>query len=293
MSNVREFVPNIYTEVKEMDELVNTYDKLLDITDNLISTFEKGQFVSTADVTVIAEWEKLLGIIPKSTDTLEFRRERVINRLSMSPPFSMPYLRQRFDKIIGIGKYNAYIDYDNYTLYVESSAENQYWAEEIYITINKLKPANIVFINKPLIVYNNNVSEEIELKKLVYNYKVGTTWVLGRKPFVSQSDEGVIKMANINSLQAKFLNDIATFSANDINNVLLNDTYTISSFTTKSATDNVVTIEYNVPASANLGEITSIKLRDSNNNILTSSTIYVPLNADIVIKHKLNVKEGA
>lgn len=292
MSNIREYVPAIYKDVVEMETLVEVNDELLDLEEGFIDDLESSQFINKAPEHAIAEYERLLKILPKTTDSIEFRRLRIINRLSMTPPFSLPYLREKLDSIIGKGKYTCYIDYNEYTLYVESSANNQFWADEIYITINKLKPANIVFINKPLIVYNNIISETVELAKTVYNYKLGTTWALGQKPFGQTESEGVLKMAETPSIQQEFLNQIATFSAEDINNVLLNDTEIITEFSVKSATENVAIIEYTVTSDLGLSEITNIKLRDINNNILTSSAVYVPVLEDVIIKHSLNVKEG-
>lgn len=292
MSDIREYVPAIYKDVVEMETLVEVNDELLDLEEGFINDLESSQFINKAPEHAIAEYERLLKILPKTTDSIEFRRLRIINRLSMTPPFSLPYLREKLDSIIGKGKYTCYIDYNEYTLYVESSANNQFWADEIYITINKLKPANIVFINKPLIVYNNIISETVELAKTVYNYKLGTTWALGQKPFGQTESEGVLKMAETPSIQQEFLNQIATFSADDINNVLLNDTEIITEFSVKSATENVAIIEYTVTSDLGLSEITNIKLRDINNNILTSSAVYVPVLEDVIIKHSLNVKEG-
>ena len=292
MSRVREYVPAIYKDVLEMDTLTDVHDQLLDLEDTFLTDLEDSQFVVTAPLTAIKEYEKLLKIVAKNTDTIEFRRERIINRLSMTPPFSLPYLRQKLDSIIGLNKYECYIDYNDYTLYIESSAEEQTWAEEIYVTINKLKPANIVFVNKPLIVYNNIISEEIELTERVYNYKLGTTWVLGRNAFVGTQSGGVVKLATAKSLQNEMLNDIATFSASNVANVLINDSTVISTFETKKADNNVAIIEYTVPASLGISAITNIKLRDSDNKVLTSSSVYVPVLEDVILKHKINVKEG-
>ena len=293
MSNIRDYVPSIYNDVTEMEVIIDVNDELLDNEEAILDDLENSQYIVTAPEHAIREYEKVLKINPSNQDSLEFRRIRVLNRLSMSPPFSLPYLREKLNTIIGIGKYTCTVDYTNYTLYVESSARDQFYANEIYITINKLKPANIVFINKPLIVYNSNISEQIELTKNIYNYKLGTRWILGRTPFANQESGGVIKLPTAKSVQNKFLNNIATFSAEDINNVLLNDTEVISSFINKTAVDNVATIEYTIPADLGLSEITNIKLRDAENNVLTSSTVYVPIVEDVIVKHNIYVKEGA
>ena len=292
MSNIREYVPPIYNDVEEMDTLINSQDKMIDLADDFLNTIYNSQYISIAPEIAVKEYEKIFGILPSSSDSLEFRRARLINRLSMTPPFSLPDLRKKLDDLIGINKYDCYVDYENYTLYVESSAENQAWVNEIYITINKIKPVNIVFINKPLIVYNNNVSEDIEAFINIYNYRLGTTWILGRKAFRSTESGGLIKMSNISSIKNKFLNDIAVFSASDINNVLINNSKVISEFNVKEAENNIAIIEYSVPASLGLTELNNIKLRDANNNNLTESSVYVPILEDIVIKHNIYVKEG-
>lgn len=293
MSSIKEYVPSIYDDVTEMEELVDAEDTILSKEEAILDDLENSQFIMTAPEHAIEEYEKLLNIYPSSTDTIEFRRARVTNRLSMTPPFSLPYLREKLDSIIGANKYTCYMDYDDYTLYIESSAEEQYWAEEIYITVNRLKPANIVFINKPLIVYNSNISEEIELTKTIYNYKLGTTWALGRNPFGVFESGGVMKMATSPSIQNSFLNDIATFSALDIDNVLVNDTEEISTFSTREADANVAIIEYTIPTSLGISTVTNIKLRDTENTVLTNSTVYIPILEDVIVKHKLIVKEGA
>ena len=122
MSNIREYVPAIYKDVVEMETLVEVNDELLDLEEGFINDLESSQFINEAPEHAIAEYERLLKILPKTTDSIEFRRLRIINRLSMTPPFSLPYLREKLDSIIGNGKYTCYIDYNEYTLYVESSA---------------------------------------------------------------------------------------------------------------------------------------------------------------------------
>jgi hypothetical protein len=144
--------------------------------DNLDTETEKvrdNQYVLTADIDGIIAYEKMLNITPKpATETIEFRRQRIINRLSMVPPFTFRFLKQRLDEIIGVDRYIASIDYPNYTLYIESSAENQEWFHEIFVTITKLKPANIVFINRPLVYEEIRAGESINLTQVNFNYRL-------------------------------------------------------------------------------------------------------------------------
>ena len=274
-----------------MESLISSEDSILDNAEAAKKNLENNQFVLTANEYGIEQYENMLGIIPNpATETLQFRRDRIINRSSMTLPFTFRFLKKKLDEIIGVGKWKAYIDFSTYTLYVESSANNQMWFEEIIITMSNIKPANIVFINQPLITQGLVISEEISYSTMEYNYVLGVSWVLGAKPFRSYIDKGAIKLSNVSSLQSSLFNDVANFTASDIASVLLNDSVVISSFVTKQASANLADIEYDVLASQ-VQSITNIKLKNSSGEVLSEAVVYVPLLEDVLMKHTITVKE--
>lgn len=285
------YVPQIYKGFTEMEDLIAVEDNILDEAENEKKNLEDNQYVLTANEYGIEQYEDMLDIIPNlAVETLQFRRDRIINRLSMTPPFTFRFLKKKLDEIIGVGKWKAYIDFSTYTLYVESSANNQIWFEEILITMTNLKPANIVFINQPLITQGLVMSEEISYTTMQYNYVLGVSWVLGALPFLSYIDKGAIKLSNVSSLKDDLFQDVATFTASDIATVLLNDSLSISNFVTKQASANIVDIEYNVLASQ-IQTITNIKLKNSSGDVLSEAVVYVPLLEDVLMKHTITVKE--
>lgn len=285
------YVPQIYKGFTEMEDLIAVEDNILDAAENEKKNLEDNQYVLTANEYGIEQYEDMLDIIPNpAVETLQFRRDRIINRLSMTPPFTFRFLKKKLDEIIGVGKWKAYIDFSTYTLYVESSANNQIWFEEIMITMTNLKPANIVFINQPLITQGLVMSEEISYSTMQYNYVLGVSWVLGALPFLSYIDKGAIKLSNVSSLKDDLFQDVATFTASDIATVLLNDSLSISNFVTKQASANIVDIEYNVLASQ-IQTITNIKLKNSSGDVLSEAVVYVPLLEDVLMKHTITVKE--
>ena len=285
------YVPQIYKGFTEMEDLIAVEDNILDEAENEKKNLEDNQYVLTANEYGIEQYEDMLDIIPNpAVETLQFRRDRIINRLSMTPPFTFRFLKKKLDEIIGVGKWKAYIDFSTYTLYVESSANNQIWFEEILITMTNLKPANIVFINQPLITQGLVMSEEISYTTMQYNYVLGVSWVLGALPFLSYIDKGAIKLSNVSSLKDDLFQDVATFTASDIATVLLNDSLSISNFVTKQASANIVDIEYNVLASQ-IQTITNIKLKNSSGDVLSEAVVYVPLLEDVIMKHTITVKE--
>lgn len=293
MSDIKQYLPNIYDAILEFEGLIASENTLFDNLDTETEKVRDNQYVLTADIDGIIAYEKMLNIIPKpTTETIEFRRQRIINRLSTVPPFTFRFLKQRLDEIIGVDRYTASIDYPNYTLYIESSAENQEWFHEILVTITKLKPANIVFINRPLVYEEIRAGESINLAQVNFNYRLGSTWVLGLKPFASLEDMGVIKMATTPSIKQDLLNHMATFAASDIADVRINGTFMVPVLVTKEAVNNLVTVEYEVSETDGISEITQTELLDADGAVLTDSAVYVPVLEKVLLKHNILIKGG-
>ena len=285
------FVPHIYKDVTEMDALIHSEQKQLSFAQTEASQAFANTFVSTANYEGIEMFEMMLGIIADpTTESLEFRRQRVLNRITLAPPFTFRFLKKKLDDIIGKGAWNAYVDFNNYTLYVESFVVDQQWFNELRITINRIKPCNLVFINKPLIAADVIANETIASAVKHYNYILGR-WRLGQKPFVSIDPEEVIKLPNVKSINPNLLTDIAAFSATDIVAVRLNGNIKLSDFITKAGQDTATVVEYEVkPAQAR--EITQIELLGTGDRVLTASSVYIPVTEAVICRHAINFKEG-
>lgn len=288
---VAEYTPHIYKGFKEYETIIRVSDELLDDLEHAIDDLKANQFISSSTEEGIAEYESMLKIAANpATETLEFRRDRLVNRLSTMPPFTIRFLRNKLTEILGAGKFLVYVDYANYTIYVESSAENQVWFDEIMITMTNIKPANMIFINKPLISAILGLTEEITYGTRRMNYALGY-WRLGQSPFASFESGGAIKLSNISSLKSALFQSVAEFTANDIASVLINGTVAISEFTTKQANGDECIIEYSVAEGA-VENITSIKLLNAEGGTLSESTVYVPVLADVLLKHTIKIKEA-
>lgn len=289
---LKSFLPTVYDGIVEMDEIMNAEEQEMDIARRELYSAFSNTFVLTADESGVIMFERMLGIVANlQTEDLEFRRQRLINRLSMRPPFTFRFLKNRLDEIIGEGGWKAYIDHQNYTLYIESSATNQSWYSEMEFTVNRLKPCNMVFINVPFTAKSVKLSEQISYTAMNWKYRLGS-WRLGAHPFAIIDGGGIVKMPELKSIKPALLNSAASFVADDIAAVLINDSIKVSEFRLKQVEDNVVSIEYEVfPDMTNL--VTDIKLIRADDTVLTQSAVYVPVTQTVVSKHIITVKEGA
>lgn len=289
-SDLLALLPPWYRRILDYQQICETEQTEFETIYNTLNVVNQNLFLQTMDEGAVSEWEKIFGITADpETETLDFRRARIINRLSMQPPYTLGFLYQKLDELIGKGRWEVNVDYPNYTLYIKSSAINQSYAIEVAYTVNHIKPAYIVYINQPFLSEGLTIDESVSLTQLIYNYKLGA-WGLGVNPFVSEQDKGVIVLPEQRTVQTALLTDTANFVESDIASVRINGTTTISDIT-KSVSGSIVTVEYTVN-SAQAQTVTQIEFLNSSGNVLTSASVYVPITDPATFTHSIPVQEA-
>lgn len=290
-TDICQYWPEWFRKILDFQALCQTEGEELRGMAEAMDQVRQNLYVQSMDEGATAEWESIFRIVANpATESLEFRRDRVLNRLSMRPPFTLTYLYQRLDALFGPGNWEVEMDYPNATLYIEAAVEDQQYFSELSATMDIVKPCHIVYISRPRVSAALLLSEEIALTKGRYNYHLGS-WALGQLPFRSQDKEEIVKMASQPSIQPAFLNQTAAFVADDVQSVRINGTVLISDLSHSSA-GNVGTVGYTI-LKTQVQEVTLIELLDAAGTVLASSTVYVPINEDkVAFRHRFTVKEG-
>lgn len=289
-TNLLEQLPDWYAQILDYQELCLAEQPSFDAVADEIIAVADNFFFQTMDVDAVSQWERIFDIVADpTTETLEFRRVRVLNRISTKPPYTLAFLYQKLDELIGPGQWTVNVDYPNYTLYIESSAQNQSYATEVAFTINRIKPAHIVYVNTPLIQTEVLANETIELTQRTYNYNLGG-WGLGLLPFADETSLGVIKTPQTKSIQQAMLDDITSYLSQNIGSIRLNGTITISDIS-KTAAGSQLEISCSV-SSSQAEAITSAELLKTDGTVWDSASVYVPVGQGTVLKYIINVLEG-
>ena len=102
------------------------------------------QFIKTAGNLGLSRWEKILGITPKGTDTLDDRRFRVLARLNEELPYTLPQLRVILGTLCGAGNYSAEVVDGTYQLIVKIglAAKNNF--SDVESLLDRVVPQNMV-----------------------------------------------------------------------------------------------------------------------------------------------------
>ena len=193
MNRLLEYLPEIYHEVIDFVELTETETPEVISAETAIQRLLDDQFVNTASESAIRRRERILGIqVDPNTETLDFRRKRLINRYSTKPPFTIRYLQRQLDNLVGEGLTIVSADVQNFTLTVTANIDDASVFKEVEHTVKVVKPANIVYQQQTSLEDVIEFEEGISKRDITWNYKLGT-WKLGEKPFANLGAEVIIK----------------------------------------------------------------------------------------------------
>ena len=286
-----EQLPPWYREVLDYQQMCNTIGAQFALLAEEINRVADNFFLQTMDLETVQMWEGIFRIVANpATESLQFRRDRIINRISMRPPFTLRFLYQKLDELIGPGLWNVTVDYPNYALYIESNVDGQGYSQELIYTINHIKPAHITFINSPVAMSGVVLSERVSEISYTWNYVLDGQWLLGQEPFADEEEVQVIKLPQTPSIQSALLTGIADFVSGDVAAARLNGSIMVESIN-KSVSGSTLTITYQV-TQAMTTEITQVELLAADGTVLTSMSAYVPVTETAVIKHVIPVQEG-
>lgn len=194
MNRLLEYLPSIYHDVIDFVELTGTGAQEVISAEQAIKTLFDDQFVTEASEQAIKRREKMLGIqADPTTETLEFRRKRLINRYSTKPPFTVRYLQQRLDFLVGAGLTIVSVDPQAFILTVTTNIDNAAIFKEVERTVKVTKPANMLYQQQTSLQDTIELRERIKARTVSWNYKLDGSWKLGEKPFADLGMEVVYK----------------------------------------------------------------------------------------------------
>ncbi|EOS27611.1 hypothetical protein C806_00058 [Lachnospiraceae bacterium 3-1] len=100
-------IPDVIEQIRDIKAIYDMNDKINPIKD--AENLEKDLFTGTATRQGIARREKLYGIIPADTDTLEDRRFRVMAKENDRIPYTLRSMKKKLENLCGAEGYRLSI----------------------------------------------------------------------------------------------------------------------------------------------------------------------------------------
>ncbi|WP_217563078.1 putative phage tail protein [Paenibacillus sp. GbtcB18] len=194
MSELLKYLPEHYRDIEEFKAIAAAEEPEIDKLIQAVGQALDDKFVMTASEYSLKRWEAMLRIRPDpGVETLDFRRIRIINRLSTKPPFTERYLQQRLDYLLGPGKAVVSVDIQGFVLKVTAKLTDAPLFKEMEYTIRNVKPANLVYLQETSLGETLLIEEQIFKTPLSRLTRLSTTWKLGNTAFAKRGQEARIK----------------------------------------------------------------------------------------------------
>lgn len=162
--------PEVITNIRDIQFIFGAEEKLGTEFENYIAELNDNLNVATARESGIARREKILGIKPLDTDSLEDRRLRLMLKWYERAPYTIRVLRQRLDSSLGAGNYVLNMDYGTLRCTCLVELTRKAMLNSVKSLLEDMLPLNIIY--KVDLRYN---TWEV-IKKLTWGQLKEKTW---------------------------------------------------------------------------------------------------------------------
>ncbi len=162
-------LPSYLHEYDEISQVMGAENPEFQVGWNKTTEVEDNSFILYTNEDGISRFEKMMGILPSTEDTLDARKSRVLSRWNDGIPYTYKGLIQKLTTLCGEGNFQVTPDFNDYELTIETSLSLSGQVEELDRLLGYMIPANIVVIS------NNELVHIIPARGYVGNV-VSSTW---------------------------------------------------------------------------------------------------------------------
>lgn len=140
-----EYLPEFLRDIKEYEAILTLAEQpemvaLWEAEENALND----QFIEDATENGVSRWEKILRIVPKSTQSLDERKFSILTRMNEQLPYTMTSLKQRLEALCGKDGYSVELETNKFILKVRIAlaAKNNY--KDVSAMLEQIVPANMI-----------------------------------------------------------------------------------------------------------------------------------------------------
>lgn len=142
-----QYLPNAIRAFVEMQGITDGQQRTVSNVWECLNNAFNDQFVESATENGVRRWEAILKIYPKSADTLESRKIRIINRMNENIPYTFRVLESRLTSISEDQPFTVNMDHNTYTLTVVTHWDHAGQIEELKHLLDVMIPVNLHIVS--------------------------------------------------------------------------------------------------------------------------------------------------
>lgn len=160
MNNRAEIVfrlaPDIYNENENMLDVYGAQKIELGNYEAIIYRIFLNNYVKYADLEGVRRLEAIFYIkANEATETLEFRKARLLNKFAFLPPFTKIFLKRLLNNIFGEGNVEVFIYYDERRLEIDIENAEIKLINQTMKDIRQIIPANMILEKYQVMPYTH------------------------------------------------------------------------------------------------------------------------------------------
>lgn len=153
------YLPSFMQDVIEFQEITNTEKiELENVQDAKIDVLSN-QFIEDSTEYGVERWEKILNIVPTTSENLANRKNNILTAIQRNVPYTMRTLKSILATSCGENGYTINYNSERFILKIEVSVVTDNHFNDIYKLLNNIIPANIII---DLSISNEALTEDGE-----------------------------------------------------------------------------------------------------------------------------------
>ena len=135
-------LPEFIGSIKEFVELDNVITPELEEINKKIWQLQQNQFIESANEEGLKRYEQMLKIAP--VNDIDMRRFNILNKYNSSIPFTMTWLVNTLNTIVGKGDFLIDMSYNTYTLTISIIKPKEHLIPTLKKDLRERIPANLI-----------------------------------------------------------------------------------------------------------------------------------------------------
>lgn len=138
-----DYLPSFMQEYHEMKQIMGAEQPEIDTLWNGCGNALDDMFISYATENGVKRWEKIVGITPKDTDTLDERKFRILTKMNQELPYTITKLKESLTVLCGENGFVIDLQPSNYHIKVKLALANENNYQDVVDLLTKVIPANL------------------------------------------------------------------------------------------------------------------------------------------------------
>lgn len=152
---LRDYLPDCIRDVREYRAILDDGEQpeVAELWQHTYDVYAE-EFIHDMSEYGVVRWERMLGIVPQDTLTLEERKYNILVKINEQLPFTIRQLHNLLTTLCGENNFEINLTHLNYSLVVKLGLAKRHMFDEVWKLLKKIVPANLIL--DVIIMYNTH-----------------------------------------------------------------------------------------------------------------------------------------